>query len=438
MNIPFEEFTISDLPMYGEIVDLNGFNIEEFKSSDAQIIFYKNDGSERPNDKFSVRATDSSVEYMVNVSVKLINDPPDFSVNPGVFQPIEGFSNLLTKEFLSISDPDSDPVKVIIYILGQYASPSIDDHTYLHTRDHPRRPLKSFNLKQLQENQIFVKQKVGESEYRLIFKAKDEYDTSMMQILYTKPVKLEIFEEKNKLIEARQGGEFLFSNEDFLYRTNAPSNEIEISYEVLDIPELGELLFLDNENNWVPAEFFSQKDIASGRLKYIHDLTKDSEDSEKLKLRVLADNIDYGDTAEIKIKILKVDLKLKVASLDIHNESTIVLDETLFNIEARSIGGQVLERNDIKFCFTTLPILSEIAVNGTAIRANQLIPYNDVISRAVKIFIKKEIRKQVVDVLPVKIKMDALEQMTEFRLNYLPDPEKVFVVNNALNIEEGQ
>ena len=132
-----------------------------------QIVFYQNDGSERGNDRFSVRSTDNSIEYMVNVTVKLVNDPPHFSVNPEfIFKPIEGFSNLLTKEFLSISDPDSDPEKVIIYILGQYASPSVTDRTYLHTRDRPRRPLKSFNLKQLEQKNIFVRQRVDEPEYR--------------------------------------------------------------------------------------------------------------------------------------------------------------------------------------------------------------------------------------------------------------------------------
>ena len=150
-----------------EILDLNGFPLEEFKSSDVQIVFYQNDGSERGNDRFSIRATDNSIEYMVNVTVKLVNDPPQFSVKPDfIFKPIKGFSNLLTKEFLSISDPDSDPEKVIIYILGQYASPSVTDRTYLHTRERPRRPLKSFNLKQLEDKNIFVRQKDDNKEYR--------------------------------------------------------------------------------------------------------------------------------------------------------------------------------------------------------------------------------------------------------------------------------
>jgi len=64
------EFTVSEVPIYGEIVDPNAFPIEVFKSVDSQIIFYQNDGSERPNDKFSIRAIDNSIEYMVNVTVK--------------------------------------------------------------------------------------------------------------------------------------------------------------------------------------------------------------------------------------------------------------------------------------------------------------------------------------------------------------------------------
>ena len=90
-----------------------------------------------------------------------------------------------------------------------------------------------------------------------------------MQILYTKPVKLDITETKNKLIEVRQGGERILTENDLEYATNAPSGEIEISYEVLDIPELGEFLFFNEEQQkWEPAEFFSQRDVKErgGRL----------------------------------------------------------------------------------------------------------------------------------------------------------------------------
>ena len=112
----------------------------------------------------------------------------------------------------------------------------------------------------------------------MIFKAKDEKDTSMMQILYTKPVKLEITETHNNLVEVRQGGERVLSENDLLYSTNAPSGEIVISYEVLDIPELGEFLFFnDLRKVWEPAEFFSQQDINNGKVKYVHDISKNQE-----------------------------------------------------------------------------------------------------------------------------------------------------------------
>ena len=99
-----------------------------------------------------------------------------------------------------------------------------------------------------------------------------------MQILYTKPVKLEITETHNNLVEVRQGGERVLTENDLLYSTNAPSGEIVISYEVLDIPELGEFLFFnDLRKVWEPAEFFSQQDINNGKVKYVHDISKNQE-----------------------------------------------------------------------------------------------------------------------------------------------------------------
>jgi hypothetical protein len=195
--------------MHGEINDFNGLPIDNFKSSDSQIIFYQNDGSERQRDGFSIRAVDNTIEYMVNVTINLINDAPEFAVNPeNVFKPIEGFSNLLTKEFLFISDPDSDPSKVKIFILGQ----KIDDKTYLHTAERPNHHLKTFTLKQLESNQIYLKQKFNDPPYRLIFKAKDEYDTSSMVILYTEPATLSVQMIQNDMIEVQQGQGYIHTS----------------------------------------------------------------------------------------------------------------------------------------------------------------------------------------------------------------------------------
>ena len=108
---------------------------------------------------------------------------------------------------------------------------------------------------------------------------------------------------------------------------------------------------------------------------------------------------------------------------------------TLF--KARAIGGEVLTPEGTEFAFTALPTLSTMTLRGKPLKPNHLVNYDEVKSGHIKIIIKEEIRKQLVDILPVKLKMDGLERMASFRINYLPDPEKVFVVNKGLKVDEG-
>ena len=52
------------------------------------MTYYKNDGSEHGNDRFSFKDTDNTVEYLVNVTVNLINDPPSFAKADKVRDPL--------------------------------------------------------------------------------------------------------------------------------------------------------------------------------------------------------------------------------------------------------------------------------------------------------------------------------------------------------------
>ena len=154
-------------------------------------------------------------------------------------------------------------------------------------------------------------------------------------------------------------------------------------------------------------------------------------------MKVLADDEFYSNEAEIEISILRVELELITPELEIRNETEITLNEKLFKIQARAIGGELLTPQGIEFGFTALPTLSTLKIREKELKPNHMISYDEIKAGHIKIAIKEEIRKQLVDILPVKLKMDGLERMANFRINYLPDPEKVFLVNKGLKVDEG-
>ena len=161
------------------------------------MTYYKNDGSEHGNDRFSFKDTDNTVEYLVNVTVNLINDPPSFakadkvrdplmvplgrpilelpdslsglvdgllgselvrgSLNK-VFKPIIGYSNLLTTEYIPLSDDDTPSEYVKVNILGRYKPPPNQEHTYFYNKNQPEKEIQSFKLSELENEEIYLYQ----------------------------------------------------------------------------------------------------------------------------------------------------------------------------------------------------------------------------------------------------------------------------------------
>jgi hypothetical protein len=194
---------------------------------------------------------------------------------------------------------------------------------------------------------------------------------------------------------------------------------------------------INTGETWEPAEFFTQQDINDGNIKYVHNLAKTTRESDILHLKIFADDFLQEDKVEVQFNILKVELHLTSKSIDITTEKKIIFTPQLFNIELWAITGQLLSPNKVEFSFSSLPSIGRILLKGQPIRQNQLILYSDVLENNVAMEIDEEIRKQFVDIILVKIKLDALEHLEEFKFNYLPDPEKIFIINNPLQIDEG-
>ena len=75
--------------------------------------------------------------------------------------------------------------------------------------------------------------------------------------------------------------------------------------------------------------------IKDGNVKYVHDITKTQQQSEKITLKVLADEEFYDIEAEIEFSILRVELELVTPQVEIRNETEITLSENIFKIQDR-------------------------------------------------------------------------------------------------------
>ena len=75
-----------------------------------------------------------------------------------VFKPVIGYSNLLTTEFIPLSDDDTPSEYVKVNILGRYKPPPNQEHTYFYNKNNPEKEIQSFKLSELENEEIYLYQ----------------------------------------------------------------------------------------------------------------------------------------------------------------------------------------------------------------------------------------------------------------------------------------
>jgi len=438
-------------PTFGSIEN-GDEEVVEFKSSEVAIISYYNDGSEQPNDQFKIITKNGANQYDFHITVKPVNDKPAFHIpNDFIYRPVIGFSNMWTNDLLRLVDPESPPEEILIYVFGFIET----DDRFFHTKDDPitklsqvdcKKPLcggiVSFTLKDINDGRIFFFVDEGLSEpIKFSLRAKDSSSNNSSEsnigFLNIHPVPLVVRPVRNNIIEVRQGSEKIITEQLIKYATNAPADDIPIRFEVRDIPEIGELLLLDENDEWTVAENFTQKDVNEERVKYVHRQGRTYQKIDTIELEIYAGGFETDKIAVIKVTIIEIEFVLEKNSVDLIDSSPVVLDVDCFSIEARTVGGHLIDASDALVTFTSLPTKSTILVDEEAIRIGQQLKYADFLAGRVAIQPDAEIRQRLDDILYVKIKIDHLETSNEFRVNYKPDPDKIFLVNNGLQVNEG-
>ena len=131
------------------------------------------------------------------------------------------------------------------------------------------------------------------------------------------------------------------------------SNEVIITYEVLEIPEIGELM-MKQDNEWVPAERFTQSDLEYGRVKYAQeDGRKKSEiksDSVLLEVTIPGDS-DTKIEARLNFEIIKIIFELNKDRITVRDNGEIVRHPLNLTISTSSLESELVEEDKIEFSF---------------------------------------------------------------------------------------
>ena len=433
-------FDIIEAPLHGKIIDSSNTIIEEFSSANNQVTYYANNGGESPTDRFSYRNKEHTIEYLVNVTVKLVNDPPLFTNRDQLFQPLIGYANQLSSEFIALTDDDTEPEKVKIVNLGRYQPPDGEEYTYFFNTKNPSKQISAFKLSELNQGNIYIYQNHDPLKYRLIFKATDGSKYSNLRLLHTEPKHLQIKQAKREKVRVRQGSSVILTNDHLEYKTNAETiTNATITYEVVEIPELGDLMIM-KDNEWQLAELFTQHDIDEGRVKYIQQNTKKNVKHDSVLLGISVPGSNVTGEVRLDIEIIKIIFELSTDSLTIQDGLT---DKHNFGvtIKTSSIGSNKASDNDITLAFPNeLQFADLYTANGTKVDKAMRFELKDLNQLGLYFRLKKEIQVITSEQLWIALRSKATSEETQapILLHYRPDPAKVFVINTGLEVAEGR
>ena len=168
---------------------------------------------------------------------------------------------------------------------------------------------------------------------------------------------MKIQQVKNEVVQVRQGSQIILDSNLLKYKTNTPtqmSNDVIITYEVLEIPEIGELM-MKQDNEWVPAERFTQSDLEYGRVKYAQeDGRKKSEiksDSVLLEVTIPGDSSDTKIEARLNFEIIKIIFELNKDRITVRDNGEIVRHPLNLTISTSSLESELVEEDKIEFSF---------------------------------------------------------------------------------------
>lgn len=440
-------FRIREQPVHGQLrIDVNQEQEENtFGLLDLWHgrVVYVHGGSEDPSDHFMFSVfSDSRKEkpsylkgeklYRFNITVTQTNDAPELSLPEGnLFVLLENSKKPLTTDVLKATDVDSDLKDLFYSVLGNLNA----DAGFLETSENPGQAITTFSYSALDTGKISYTHS-GVKNSRIALRVSDGEKISNTVVLRIMAVSLTYKIANNTGAEVTQGESVLITNVHLAIQTNAVKQEVDIHYDMLEPPKFGELQRLDEKEDWVVTNAFSQGLLMKERLRYLSTFkdiqTTDVPDAFKCKVTVAGES-----TEEIVFT-----LNIKWISYTVERNKAVEMDK-LRRIIVDSehlyvtVQGATLSEGEIYFRLLSSPKKGRLLLDKLG----------DVESFSQKNVTDKKVEYQLLD-RPYEDTSDSFKFQVfskhaystghVFSINIKADVNNLYVKNTGLSILEGE
>lgn len=442
-------FRIQEQPMRGQIrLDVDQDQEENtFSMLDLWHgrVIYIHGGSEDPDDFFMFSIYSSSRKqvpdylkdnklYRYNITVTPTNDAPELSLPEGnLFVLLENSKKRLTTDVLKATDIDSSYTDLVFSVLGNLNA----DAGYLEIENNPGTPVTSFSYSDLEELRVYYVHK-GVRNSRIVLRVSDGEKVSNTVVLRVMAVALEYKIANNTGLEIIQGETAIIGSKQLAVQTNAVKQVVDIRYDIIELPQYGELQRLHSSGEWRSTDSFSQRLLEKERLRYVSTFqeiqTSNATDYFKCKVNV-ASRANTEILFPITVKWVRYHLVRNVM-IDMDKVRKVTLNSE--NLFARA-EGVVLSENDLYFRVLTTPKKGKLLLDTTVLRKNSTFSQSDVTDLKVHYELVDRPYEDTSDRFKFQlVSKHAQSQNYDFQFSIKADVNSVFMRNNGLALQEGE
>ncbi|XP_068247623.1 LOW QUALITY PROTEIN: chondroitin sulfate proteoglycan 4-like [Palaemon carinicauda] len=218
--------------------------------------------------------------FVLPVRVKSKNDVPSIQLPLGkVIRLATGTAKAITPEIINVIDSDSSPEVLRISVVNLKEK----DGGYIQNSQAPGKPIYSFTQEDINQGLISYVHR-GEPDNKIALKVSDGIETGELTILRVAAFDLQVYLVNNTGLVMTHGSWALITPRNLSYTTNAPEQELEIRFDLTELPEFGAVQRLRGNDRWQNVNQFSSRQLEKDKIRYLHTTKEPKVDEFRFKI----------------------------------------------------------------------------------------------------------------------------------------------------------
>ncbi|XP_057318749.1 chondroitin sulfate proteoglycan 4 [Microplitis mediator] len=366
-------FSLAIPPEHGRLTqDSTTTSVRSFTLHDVyrNKIQYVHDGNESPEDSMILELKltagigftlpgylQSRLRFPLSVNVTPVNDPPLLEIpTTKVLRLAQGTRKTLNKELVWTVDPDTPPDILVYTVLRT----DIDAGHVEKVNQSSAGPIETFTQSELARGLIsYVHHGNTKSNAMLGLQVTDGRETSKPSFLRISAYPLQIKLKHNTgLVVVHQSFSYL-TPANISFATNSDDTSVEILYSIMVPPQYGVVQkFKSQTNYWINVDNFTNKEIESGIIRYLHNAASPAQDVFKFQASVR--DVKTQQTFDFKITFIDMELKeINRAALGFTDAKEIHLTSGYLKYQTNPL---ITLSSNIEFTILKLPNFGNIII----------------------------------------------------------------------------